>query len=197
MARATIVIAVFTGAAACVGIAQWYVLSGTLYEMRIEHRAWVGPVDAVVKLPLVVNHGVVIKVAFRNMGETPAVNLFKFFKAEIIGEQLWKNGSAKIVREWQKECLISKSDHRSLSVAYPMKTPDFYVAYIRTKLNFFPPIVATKYLLTGSQILAIEGCVGYQTAGERRRSAFCYFYDEKTALDPPHLEICGTGNQAN
>jgi hypothetical protein len=70
---ATVFIAIFTFVTVGVSIAQWWILSGTLSEMRDEQRPWIGA-------PISVNGDInedsklKINIIFENIGKTPTIS---------------------------------------------------------------------------------------------------------------------------
>jgi hypothetical protein len=75
-AQATVAIAVFTAVAAAIGIAQWWILSGQLEEMRVDRRAWLSleiePTRFEVVRDRVGGPYITLKVTAKNVGKSPA-----------------------------------------------------------------------------------------------------------------------------
>lgn len=81
---ATVVIAFFTFVTIGVGVAQWWVLSGTLSEMRAEQRPWVYSVGTALGDPVSIDSNgfrISLLIDVKNVGHLPAMKVFPILSA--------------------------------------------------------------------------------------------------------------------
>jgi hypothetical protein len=158
-------------------------------------RAWVGSTDAtVVKGP----NGSLIKgtVLYINTGKEPAktqgdVAEYVYSSAE------WNNGAAVTALVDRQDACLNNKTISGFRFAWP--TSGFSNYILQVPAGRIPEIGTaawTTNLTTGTDILAVQGCIIYEAFSEIHHTAFCYFYDGRIT-DPSHLNICTVGNKVD
>jgi hypothetical protein len=156
------------------------------------NRAWVGPYLAQTdKSPNNITDAMNVIVHFRNTGLEPGVKggiTFEFDSMDV-------TDPIAHIRDIQEEhartCLAKKPPIEQSRIFYPSGESANY----RTAERIDPKRIDWD-VIYGKKYITIHGCVIYETFGEFRHSAFCYWF--RAGITPINeLPICDRGNAAD
>jgi len=178
-AGATVAIAFFTAATIGVGIAQWWILSGTLNEAKNAtvqaNRAWIGPIVSALEnpVPKKVGDKTAYVIAYLDSGKSAAFNMMEFH------DHFWinmKGFSGPIIpsnRFQANDSCAKVTKENSAGVIWPM------IPGTTNPMTIGPlekdTFRADADFINRNNLLGIHGCFFYQTFGKNHRSAYCFF----------------------
>lgn len=151
-------------------------------------RAWVGPNQSSLDAPIVKGKADGVTINYQNTGREPAQGF-------LYGMDLWtgtgvdQKSLSRQDRDVQ-DCM-SKAPTIGTEVVYP--TTGFSSYTITGKV---PASSITDAVISGRDIIIIQGCFIYITANQTHHSAFCVFYRSGFS-NPKQLNICNRGNYAD
>ena len=164
-----------------------------LTEMRVERRAWVGPISAGFSgaLPKVGEEST-FSVEFHNTGREPAFDLFSDltpFMATL--EDTTDGVTAARIDEYVRSCrLINPALGKN--VAFPTTAFSHYTSGKRIDGHFID-----WNIIYGISLLFVNGCYVYNTLGVTHRTSFCFVFQNGPKMTPQSWAFCQTGNNAD
>lgn len=192
-------IAVLTAVLAVLAFLQWRTLEKTDHTLRLQQRAWLAPVRA----ELDWQHGVFAEgsrlhtvVRYGNLGREPATWLVAVQKAKTFPSPLNNNQYQSWYTTFtpdRVEGICKKvSPNSEGAVVYPSGPHDYDFGSSTDEL----PITAA--VMSGAEILYIEGCLAYRTLEMEHKSQYCFMLVPRGADTKQWRFIdCVRGNTAD
>jgi hypothetical protein len=155
-------------------------------------RAWVGPTDAKIEGVVEIGKQVKVIISVLNTGREPAKN----FSWSVAPFTVTNDGNSLLLSQdmnlYVAKCFATPSITQA-QVLYPAvgfgSGFEFHLTIPDTQID--------ASVIDGSKILIARGCIVYDTFGETKHSAFCYFYKGGGFSKPDHLNICVGGSDAS
>jgi hypothetical protein len=180
---------IFTGLSWCVFRNQLRVAERSYITLNNSYvsasRAWIAPINLTLDRPVKEKEQISFTLTYLSLGQQPALNLSHKSKsswvdplAENIGWDTLKGGENKVCDE------IKSVDGMPTTYPSPNALGD-------TSLT---PFKADAALVSGTNVLIVQGCFLYRTFDAIHHSAYCYY------LHPaPYWKfgVCADGNDAN
>ena len=143
--------------------------------------AWVGPSEARLAGPLVLGGPLGFVISYGNVGRVPATG---FAASESV--KTFKHPGA--YRSWYETFTpdkiegvcdrVSAAEGRGGAVVFPSGLDDYEYAVGMDEA----PVTAA--VLGGSEVLYIEGCFAYRSAGVERKTGYCYMLVPEEGVAP-------------
>jgi hypothetical protein len=181
-----------------VAILQWHTLEKTDATMKLQQRAWVAPIHAELDWqhgPFAIGSRLNTIVHYGNLGKEPATWFVGMQKPKV-----FLSPPNNELQSWSTtftpdriEGICSKvSSSKEGVVVYPSGPRDYDFGSSTDEL----PITAD--IITGKQILYIEGCFAYRTVGVEHKSQYCFMLVPKPGdLKDWKFADCIRGNSAD
>jgi hypothetical protein len=169
-----------------VGIAQWYILSGTLIEMQEEQRAWIAPIgiwhDR--QKTFIVGDAISYVLEFKNVGKSPASNLKwhvenDFFpiqdhKLDIRSIDFSQDDMCREINQWIETGMVFPDTNRPIYESGVGYLPPAIPLQSDT-INDRWKVKVTQKMVDGIEVFYVRGCVKYYPMNIAGKSAFCFF----------------------
>jgi hypothetical protein len=196
--RAVNAIAVLTAVLAVLAYLQWRTLEKTDHTLRLQQRAWVAPIHAELdwqhgsfsegaRLNTVVRYG--------NIGKEPAIWFVAVQKAKTFpspSDNQYQSWSTTFAPERIEGICKRVSANREGFVVYPSGPLDYDFGNSTDEFSITPAI------MSGAEILYIEGCFAYRTLETEHKSQYCFMLVPRGS-DPKQWKFidCIRGNNAD
>jgi hypothetical protein len=203
-ANATWFIGFFTVVVAIVGTLQFCALQKTNIIAESSERAWIAPLSLVLDTdhPPMVGQPLRVNLLYENIGKGPALNIAHKFNQPGFFEPPppglpWQdmrfgvNTTCDGLITAAGGPVVFPSGH--YAIQYEIGLPNGYLtdAMIRG--------AATAPETLGKPVLFVQGCFAYETVGQRRISAYCFFLFPQWDIPIAkwNFRICTDGNEAD
>lgn len=178
----------FSVALVAVGFFQLLTFEKTDRTLRLQQRAWLGPVDAFLAAPMVKGQPISVGIVFENTGKEPALDVFNIAAGYGGGPAYLQTTGP---RDEGNFCMgIHPVD------GFPAIFPTANRKILAAMQN---RVIADDGLIDGWRILIVTGCAAYATLGESHSSSYCFWLGLST--DPTtglrQFNRCSGSFQAN
>lgn len=170
----------------------------TRNSLAIEQRAWLGPTQAVFADGVAIGEKIRPTIYHRNFGKSPAlfVNVDMDIRIRPNESGHLSEATKKVIIDDANACL-RKNYGTVGAVVFPESLYSYkYDAIGRDTGTPFYDIAFTDRMVSGKDVVIIDGCINYKTMGINAHTAFCFYY-EAGESKVEALSICRIGNQAD
>lgn len=167
-------------------------------SLLIGQRAWLGTTQAAFPDGVMVGGKIIPLIYFRNTGKSPArfVNVDMDIRIRPNERGKLSEETKKIIINDANACL-AKNYGTVGAVVFP-EAPYSYKYEAEGRDTGIPAydIEFTDRMISGRDVVIVNGCINYKTMGINAHTAFCFYYEAgRTMTDV--LNICRVGNQAD
>lgn len=167
-------------------------------SLAVEQRAWLGPSQAAFTDGVAIGEKIRPTIYHRNFGKSPAlfVNVDMDIRIRPNENGHLSEATKKIIIDDANACL-RKNYGTVGAVVFPESLYSYkYDAIGRDTGTPFYDIAFTDRMVSGKDVVIIDGCINYKTMGINAHTAFCFYY-EAGESKVEALSICRIGNQAD
>lgn len=161
-------------------------------------RAWLSPSQAAFADGVAIGEKIRPTIYHRNFGKSPAlfVNVDMDIRIRPNESGHLSETTKKIIIDDANACL-RKNYGTVGAVVFPESLYSYkYDAIGRDTGTPFYDIAFTDRMVSGEDVVIIDGCINYKTMGINAHTAFCFYY-EAGESKVEALSICRIGNQAD
>jgi hypothetical protein len=160
-----------------------------LEELRKASRAWVvvGPVR--MDGPPIIGREKEVTIFYDNAGKEPAQSYAEHTEAFTAFDDKQNGMTLPRIQESVSKCL--RTQPPAVGGVVPVEHGTSHNLIIRVIAGLLD-----RDVVDGDKVLFVYGCMVYRTIDIVRHTAFCYYYQGRTAA-LPDLNLCGAGNYAD
>jgi hypothetical protein len=172
----------------------------TAHEVYVaSQRAWLSPQNAFINPDTPISKGAPlrIEVIYSNSGREPALDFNSRLEgATELPPPHWQTGEWVDFRVRKNNTCEGLNPIENGPVIYPILSAFAPPRSIFTGIN---DSIRLAQIATAQVVLAMQGCLVYNTYGKRRESAFCFFLAPILNINPDKWTFrdCFSGNHAN
>lgn len=175
------------------GIA-WVALIVTENTLELTERAWVGPSAAKIAAIPQINKEVKISITVNNTGREPATDFTEYMKPTIaMAAEVSEKTTNDKINYYISTC-FNAHVIRHHQVIYPT------VGLGGGGFTFSKTVdkeLVDSDVVSGADIIVVQGCLVYTTFNKERHSAYCFFYRANVTPDVNNLNLCAGGSDAD
>ena len=177
-------------AVAAVLSASFAFWQGTISRTALvsNQRAWLAPVAVTIKSDLETGKPFTTSIQYKNVGKEPALNLGASGQVQFVPNN--NETINNLGKQSLGMCDTNLNNTSRNQTIYPSEANGYELIATST---FDQPTAA---VLKGESVLYLQGCLVYDSMGEARKSAFCFYwiYDPAKALKDWDWRFCQYGN---